>query len=246
MHSRFLGVVALTLFVGCSSGVVHLENLGPDALFDRGMKELAARHWQNATEAFDRLVIQYPSYARVQEARYRLAEAYFGKKEYVTAANEFSRLASDYPAGPWADDARFRVCESYERLSPAVELDQQYTQAAIDHCQSLIAYYPNSEFAPKAKEIASRLTEKLAQKLYLAGDFYFRRRAYDSSLIYFDQVLKTYPTSNAAAQSLLRMVEAYNSIGDVEEAKAAKERLLREFPGSAAAKEAAEISLAKS
>lgn len=246
MRSRFVGVLALTLFAGCASGVVHLENLGPDALFDRGMKALAAKHWQDASEAFDRLVIQYPSYARVQEARFRLAEAYFGKKEYVTAANEFSRLSSDYPAGPWADDSRFRVCESYERLSPAVQLDQQYTQAAIDHCQSLIAYYPNSEFAPKAKAVAGRLTEKLAQKLYLAGDFYFRRRAYDSSLIYFDQVLKSYPASNAAAQSLLRMVEAYNSIGDVDEAKAAKERLLREFPGSAAAKEAAEISLAKS
>lgn len=234
------------LLAGCASGHVHLEKLGPDALFERGMQQMKEHHWQNAIDAFDRLSLQYPSFPRLQEARFHLGEAYYGKKEFVTAADEFAKLASDYPAGPWADDARFEVCKSYDRLSPDPQLDQQYTRAAIDHCQSLVAYYPSSEYAPQAKAVIDSLTAKLAQKLYDAGYFYFRRHAYDSSLIYFQDLLKQYPTAPAASESLLRMVEAYTQIGDLDEAKAARDRLLKEYPGSEAAKAVPEISLAHS
>ncbi len=237
MRLRFWhAAVALVVMAGCG-GELHLEKLEADPLFERGAKELAARHWDDAIAAFDRLTIQYPSFARLQEARFDLGQAYFGKKEYVTSAGEFDRLANDYPLGPWADDSRYMVCRSYEELSPVVQLDQEYTQSAIDHCNSLESYYPNSPFVAKAKEVVQRLTDKLATKGLLAGEYYFlRRHAYDSSLIYFEDVLKSYPTSNAAPQALLRMIQVYDKLGYKEEAQAARERLLKDYPGSSAAK----------
>ncbi len=138
--------------------------------------------------------------------------------------------------GAYADNSRFMVCRSYEMLSPAVQLDQQYTQSAIDHCNSLISYYPNSPFVQQARDVVPRLTDKLAEKQLLAGDYYFRRHAYDSCLIYFDDLLKNYPKTRAAPQALLRMVEAYTKLGYKEDAQAARERLLRDYPSSQAAK----------
>lgn len=235
MRLRFVHVVVALAMAGCG-GELHLEKLDADALFQRGSQAVAAHNWDDAIAAFDRLTLQYPSYARLQEARYDLAQAYFGKKEYVTAAGEFDRLANDYPLGAWADDSRFMVCRSYEALSPNVQLDQQYTQSAIDHCNALVSYYPTSPFVAQAKEIVARLTEKLALKTLLAGEYYFRRHAYDSSLIYFEDVLKQWPSSEAAPQALLHIVEANKALGYAEDANAARERLLKEYPNSAAAK----------
>lgn len=245
MRFRLWLVALVAALVGCG-GEVHLEKMDADALFARGQGALAAKHWDDAIAAFDRLTLQYPSFARVQEARFDLAQAYFGKKEYVTSAGEFDRLATDYPLGVYADNSRFMVCRSYEMLSPAVQLDQQYTQSAIDHCNSLISYYPNSPFVQQARDVVQRLTEKLAEKELLAGDYYFRRHAYDSSLIYFDDLLKTYPKTTAASQALLRMVQAYEALGYKEDAQAARERLLREYPGSQAAKMVASTAQAHS
>ncbi len=225
--------------LGCAGGP-KLESLSPDALFARGLKEYQAHHWQSAIDAFERLALQYPTAPRIQEARFDLAQAYVGKKEYVTAAAEFSRLADDFPAGPYADDARFGVCRAYDRLSPDIALDQEYTRSAIEHCQSLILYYPTSEFADSAKNVIATLTNKLAQKVILGGNFYFKRHAYDSALIYYEDVLKEYPTTPTAPEALLHMVETYQELGYTEDAQAARERLLKEYPDSPSAKQIAE------
>ncbi|HEX6559490.1 MAG TPA: outer membrane protein assembly factor BamD [Longimicrobiales bacterium] len=231
--------MALLAFVlaGCAAKNKLQEQSTPEALFEKALAALHNRHFTDAQELFDRFTLQFPTHGRVQEARYHLAEAYFGKKEYVTAANEFSRLANDYPAGPYADDARFKVCESYDKLSPKPQLDQQYTRAALDHCQSLITYYPSSELAPRAQELLTGLRTKLADKQYLAAEFYFKRGAYDSAVIYYEAALRDYPDTNVAPRALLRLFETYKILNYKDEMEAARQRLLKDYPDSPEAKQ---------
>ena len=244
IRATCLAIMATVLAAGCASRGATVDRLGANELFEQGMSSFEARRWTEAIRAFDRLILESPSHPRIQEARFRLAEAYFNRKEYITAASEFVRLATDYPAGEWADDARFKVCEAYQQLSPKVQLDQEYTRAAIDHCQSLIMYYPESEYVPRAQELVHELTEKLAGKVLSGGEFYEKRRAYDSAILYFEDVIKEFPRTAAAPKALLRLVHIYQQLGYHEEAEAARDRLLREYPGTAEAKEAKAISFA--
>ena len=122
--------------------------------------------------------------------------------------------------------------ESYTRLAPRPELDQEYTRTAIQHCQSLIALYPQSEFNDRARAALTTLDNKLAEKLFLQGDYYFKRNAFDSAIQSLEDVLQAYPTSSAAPRALLRLYQSYVKIGYTEEATQAKERLLRDFPDS--------------
>lgn len=241
------GVVAGLLLVaiaGCASGGPKLGQLDADQLLARGLERVEAHKWQDAIQALEAFVFQYPTHPRYQDARYRLAEAYYGKGEYISAATEFGRLANDFPTGQWADDSRFMVCESYAELSPKPQLDQEYTQQAIDHCQSLLAYFPDSEFAERGRELLAQLTNKLAQKIFLNGDHYFKRNAYDSAEIYFNSVLADYPNTAAAPKALLRLIQGYEKLGYEDEAKSARERLLRDYPASPEAKEIHGVSVA--
>jgi outer membrane protein assembly factor BamD len=225
-------IFAAVTAMACAGRPQNLQQLGADGIFQHGEQKLRDRKWTEAIAAFEQFVIQYPSHPRVQEARFRLAEGYFGKEEYITAGDEFARLASDYPAGPWADDARFKVCESYYELSPKTPLDQQYTRAAIDHCQSLIAYYPQSEYVTRAQALSDELRNKLAQKEYEAGEFYYKRSAYDSAIIYYETTLRDYADTNYAPRALLRLYQTYQTLGYKEEAETAKARLLKDYPAS--------------
>jgi outer membrane protein assembly factor BamD len=239
--SRFVTRAALLsillALVACGKRPDSVQQLSADALYERAQAALQGHDWTDAIELFERFVIQFPTHGRVTEARYRLGEAYFGKKEYITAGTEFSRLANDYPSGPWADDARFKVCESYQRLSPPAVLDQQYTRAAVDHCQSLLTYYPNSEYAPRAREIITELRSKLAEKDYRTGEYYKKLKAYDSAIIYYDSAVRNYADTPVAPRALLRMYETYQILGYKEEADGAKERLLKDYPSSPEAKQ---------
>jgi outer membrane protein assembly factor BamD len=229
----------------CAARGPNLQELTAEQLFDRGMTALNARKWSRATEAFERFVLQFPTNPRAQEARFRWGQAFFGRREYIQAATEFDRLAGDYPAGPWADDARFMVCESYVALSPKAQLDQQYTDAAYAHCSSFEQLYPNSELVPRARELAQQMMNRLAEKEYRTGDFYYRRKAFDSSIAYFEMTVRSYPASAWAPRSLLRLFQAYTSIGYKEEAEAAKARLIKEYPESEAARQLQGNTVAK-
>lgn len=228
---RILAVL-LVFAAACGSATPRYAQYGPDQLLEYGLQRAEDRDWNEAARALEQFVFQHPAHPRYNEARFRLAEVYFSKKEYLTAAAEYARLADDDPQGELADDARFRVCEAYERLAPRPQLDQEYTQTAIDHCQSLLSYYPDSEFAPRAREIITGLENRLAEKMFLNGDFYYRRQAYDSAIMVFVDLLQQHPASSAAPKALLRLYEAYQKVGYAEEARETRERLLREFPNS--------------
>jgi outer membrane protein assembly factor BamD len=242
--AHVLVLAAALIGAGCASGGPPIERLAPQALFERGVADLEARRFTEAARAFERLLMEYPTHPRVADARYHLAETYVGRREYVTAAMEFARFATDYPSSARSADARFQVCEAYRQLSPEVQRDQEYTRAAVEHCRALIAYYPASPHVPAAERIIQEMMDKLADKEFAGGDFYFRRRAFDSAIIYFENVVREFPASPAAPRALLRLVEAYGSIGYDEEAAAARERLVREYPSSAEARQVQEGSFA--
>jgi outer membrane protein assembly factor BamD len=227
--------------VACASGGLRLAGLTADEVLALGLERAENRKWDDAIAALEAFTFQFPTHPRYQEARFRLGKVYYEKEEFITAAAEFARLADDYPSGPWADDARFAVCESYSRLSPKPPLDQEYTGSAIEHCESLFAYYPESEFVERGRAIVADLREKLAMKSYLLGEYYFKRKAYDSAILSLNNVLTSYPASEAAPRALLRLIRTYDELGYADEAKDARERLLRDYPESAEARQIRDV-----
>lgn len=229
-------MLAVLLLAACGPKEPPLDQYDAPGLLERGLELYRAGEWTDAIRYLDRFVLEHPTHPRVQEARFYLADSFYGNEEYITAAGRFARLAEDYPSGEWADDARFKVCESYRELAPEPTLDQAYTQAAIDHCQSVVVYHPDSEHVPAAREIIGVMENRLAQKALLNGEFYLKRRAYDSALIYFETVVADWPSSPAAPEALVRMIEAYTAVGYDDEATDARARLLRDYPTSPAAR----------
>ncbi|MFO7894667.1 MAG: outer membrane protein assembly factor BamD [Longimicrobiales bacterium] len=237
---RLLGpgaLLALALVVGCASKDVPISDYSADQLWEQGVAAYNDEEWDEAVRFFDRYVLTGGSDPRVVQARYYIGRAHFEKGQYVTAASTFSRLAGDLGRTAMADDARFMACRAYEELSPRPQLDQEYTRAAIDHCRALVDHFPDSEFADPAREIVERMRGRLAHKLYTTGDWYVGRHAYDSALIYFEDVVEQYPDTEWAPKSLLKQYEIYGILQYEEEQDEVRDRLLRAYPDSEAAQQ---------
>jgi outer membrane protein assembly factor BamD len=241
---RTIALISLIAVSACSARVPLADRLEAEELFQHAMERIEARRWDAAVEALEAFVFRFPGHTRHQEARFRLAEAFLGSREYLTAGVEFTRFAAQYPNSPWVAEARFGACRAYYELAPPAPLDQQYTEAAIDHCDTMAQYYPDSEYAPRAREIVSELTNRLALKQFNAAEHYFRRRAYDSALMGYNDVLEFYPGTAAAPRALLRMIEVYARLGYEPEQEAARQRLLREYPTSTEARQAQQQAVA--
>ncbi len=211
--------------------------LPADELYRIGLQKFEDRDWKGTIEAMQRFVFADPAAARVDSAQLLTGEAYFNQKQYLTAAAEFQRLAQDRPAGRLADLARYRACESYFELSPRPELDQEFTEQAIIECRSVALLYPGSPYAELALQRVAELTDKLARKYYLNGVYYFRRKAYDSAIVYLEYMVETFQGSTVEPEALLKLYEAYVKLGYSDEADQTRARLLRDYPDSAEARE---------
>src|SRR2546425_6217256 len=78
---------------------------------------------------------------------------------------------------------------------------------------------PGTTAAARAQQHVQQLREWFAEKDYKNGLFYLKRRAFDSAIIYFKDVIATYPGTPRVPDALLRLVDSYRGIGDTDELK---------------------------
>jgi len=226
----------LALVGGCASASLF-EGLGPDDLFETGAREFEEEEWDRSVQAFERLIFTEPTFERLVEARMYLARAYYNKGEFITSVSEFTRIVDRHPGHELASQASLGICQSWVAQSPLVQRDQTVTGQAWSACQNTMIDFRGTTVATEAETLRDQMEDKLAEKIFSNGDFYFRRKMYHSGIIYFSDVLNQYPGNQWAAQALLRLHRSYLALEWDTEAEEAKGRLLREFPDSEAARE---------
>jgi outer membrane protein assembly factor BamD len=229
-------LLAVLFLPGCA--VFRREvPLTPEQAYQRGMAAYAAGNFDRAADLLGRWVQANPAGdPRMPAALLALGRAHLETEEFITAGSEFLRVVTDYPQSPEQTPARFGLCQAYHGMAPRAQLDQQYTHVAITYCQSYSEYYGATPQADTARQWVAGMRERLAEKAYLNGMFYFRRGAYDASVIYFNEAAALYPETKWAPASLLKVVHAYERVGYREEAEEARQQLRTRFPESAEAR----------
>lgn len=235
-----MGVLLLTLLPlvlpACASSGGPYQGMNLEQVYQIGLEHLENEEWGDAIEAFETVVFGAEGLESAAPARYQLGRAFYGDEQYLTAAAEFERFLERYPTHELAPDAALAICRSYVALSPIIPRDQGDTERAYRECQAAALDFAGTEQAQEAADLRDRMWEKMAEKVYHSGDYYFSRDLYDSAILYFEDVVETYPDTDAAPRALARMYEAYQVIGYEEEAQETRERLLRDYPDSEAAR----------
>ena len=196
----------------------------------------AFRHgdFSDALQVYQRLVFEVgPNDSVAPEVHYYLAESYFQTGDRVQAAHEFRQVADQFPTSPFAPVALLRAGDANLRLWRLPELDPTYGETALAIYQELAGRYPDSEAAQRAHLHVLQLREWFADKSFKNGMFYFRRKAWDSALIYFKDVYANYPETPRAADALLRMADTYRAINYNEELREVCTTLRRYHPNHA-------------
>lgn len=214
-------LAAVVVMASCGGKGFHVEKYAgaTTPLFQAGAHELELRHWENAIQAFEKLSTDLPARdTLLPRAHFMLGKARSGNLEHLLAAQAFNKVAENFPEDSLADDAMFESAREYQKLWRSPELDSQYGTTAQASFRTLIAVYPDSPRRKDAEREIVALDEMFATKEYLAGYYYFKRKAYDPAILYFKNVVSTFPTSARTRDAYLRMVESYRVIRYREEA----------------------------
>jgi outer membrane assembly lipoprotein YfiO len=230
-------VAAFTVAAACRPGFQPRNYSSTGALFKASLAEYNKKNFDNAVTGFERLTLDLSARdTLLPMAHWYLANAHEAKKEHLLAASSFARLAESYPDDSLAPIALFRAGESYSALWRKPDLDATYGDLAQIQYRQLASIYPDSPMRKQADNATLQLDEKKAMKDYLVGMHYVRRGGYESSLIYFKDVVRNYPNTRVAHDALMEMVVVYRrpELKYVQEATETCATLRTAYAGEAA------------
>jgi outer membrane protein assembly factor BamD len=228
------GVLAATGACGRRSAKAPAPTLDPSVNLERAMKDFHRGSFRRAQTTLQRLTFEFgPGQPQLAQIRYYLAECSFQLGEFVQAASDFRRVADDFSTSEYAPLALLRAGDSNLRLWRRPELDPSYGETALAIYQELAGRYPESDAAARARPHVRRLENEFAEKSYKTGLFYLRRKAFDSAIIYFKDVIANYPGASRAPDALLRLVDSYHAIGYTQELQETCAHLRRYYPNAA-------------
>jgi outer membrane protein assembly factor BamD len=204
-------LLALVAVVGACSQALNVRSYSTSiSLYEAGLERYNREKWTDAISAFEKLTFDLPTRdSLLPRAHWYLGQARRKNEERVLAAQSFMRLAELFPEDTLADDALYWSAVSYREMWRRPTLDPQYGILAQAQFRTLLGIFPDSPLADSANKELARLDEWFASKDFETGMHYYRRRAFDSAIIYFQDVVKNWPNTDKARQSMLQLVKIY-------------------------------------
>ena len=228
-----------------------------NAMYLRGQIATAEEKWEQAREAFEALVKDYPETSLRLMADFGVAESVFRDGDYKSAGERFDQLSRQTQGRqePWLALVRLRLAQSLchqkkwsEALAVATKIEGEYPdfkeQYEADYVVGrCLASQADLEGARGAylKVIRSpegKKTETAAKAQLMIGESYFHQKNYEAALREYLrlEILYEFPTWQASA--LLQAGKCHELLGEWKQATDLYARLLKVYPESSVAKEA--------
>jgi outer membrane protein assembly factor BamD len=137
-----------------------------------------------------------------------------------------------HPGSPDAAYAQFLIGSSYFDRIPDISRDQEKTEKALSELDEVARRYPNSEYAASAKKKIEIARDQLAGKEVDIGRWYMQKKDYTGAINRFKVVVTRYQTTRHVEEALMRLTEAYMTLGIVGEAQTSAAVLGHNFPDS--------------
>jgi outer membrane protein assembly factor BamD len=211
--------------------------IGPDEpaekLYNEGLYLLnEKREYADAAKKFEEVDRQHPYSELARKALLMDAYANYTGGSYENAINAAKRYVTLHPGSPDAAYAQYLIGSSLYEQIPDVTRDQARSERALRELEEVVRKYPDSEYATAAKRKMEVARDQLAGKEMEIGRYYLKRRDYTGAINRFKVVVTHYQTTRHVEEALMRLTEAYMSIGIVPEAQTAAAILGHNFPNS--------------
>lgn len=231
-------LVAAVAISGCSTfkrkkPTLAYEERPVELLFNVGASYLDRRQWNDAVNYFREVERQHPYSEWSRRAILMTAYAHYEANSYSEAIADADRFISLYPGNSATPYAYYLKAVCYFEQIVDVGRDQAATGQALGALTEVIKRYPKTEYAVDARVKLDMVMDQLAGKEMTIGRYYLRNGNAIAAIGRFKTVVNRYQTTSHAPEALYRLVEAYLTIGLVDEAVRNGAVLGYNYPGDA-------------
>jgi outer membrane protein assembly factor BamD len=231
-----LALIAALAVSGCSmikkkKPTLAYEERPVELLYDTGAAALDKHQWNDAVNYFREVERQHPYSEWARRAILMSAYAHYEANSYAEAISDANRFIALYPGNAATPYAFYLKAVCYFEQIVDVGRDQASTEQARGALAEIVKRYPNTQYAVDAKLKYEMAEDQLAGKEMTIGRWYLRTGNPIAAVGRFRTVVDKYQTTTHAPEALYRLVEAYLTLGLVQEAKEDGAVLGYNYPG---------------
>jgi outer membrane protein assembly factor BamD len=217
---------------GSKDDEVYVEEPA-DKLYNEGLYLLNdKKEYKSAAKKFEEVDRQHPYSDWARKSLIMSAYAYYEGGDYDESINAAKRYVALHPGSPDAAYAQFLIGSSYFDRIPDISRDQDRTEKAVAELEEVVRKFPNTEYATAAKKKMDIARDQLAGKEVNIGRWYMQKKDYTGAINRFKVVVTRYQTTRHVEEALMRLTEAYMTLGIVDEAQTSAAVLGHNFPDS--------------
>ncbi|HEY8003930.1 MAG TPA: outer membrane protein assembly factor BamD [Phenylobacterium sp.] len=231
-----VAAVCALAVAGCSGNKkpktkLAYEERPVELLYSTGADRMDKHLWSQAVEYFQEVERQHPYSEWSRRSILMQAFAHYQANNYSEAIADADRYISLYPGNSAAAYAHYLKAICYFEQIVDVGRDQAATGQALDNLREVTTRYPHTEYALDARLKIDMVNDQLAGKEMTIGRWYLRQNDTLAAIGRFKTVVQRYQTTSHAPEALYRLVEAYLTLGLMNEAKENGAVLGYNYPG---------------
>ena len=204
-----------------------------ELLYATGANRLDRGLWNQAINYFGEVERQHPYSEWSRRAILMQAYAHYQANNYSEAIADAERFIALYPGNPTAAYAHYIKAVCYFEQIVDVGRDQAATGQALNNLREVVQRYPTTEYAQDARLKIDMVNDQLAGKEMTIGRWYLRNGDTLAAIGRFKRVIDRYQTTSHTPEALYRLVEAYTTLGLMDEARRNGAVLGYNYPGDA-------------
>ena len=233
----------MLLFSGCGmfgDKLDNQKNWTVEQFYKNAKSELDSGNYAGAVKLYEALEARYPFGRYAQQAQLDIAYAYYKDNETaqtVTATDRFMKL---HPNHPNLDYALYLKALAYFKPDLGIfgsilnldsaDRDPKALRESFEVFKDLVTRFPDSGYAPDARERMTFLVNALAKHDLSVARYYYNRGGYLAAVNRSQNILQRYPQATVIEDALVISVLSYEKMGLSDLAADSKRVLEKNFP----------------
>lgn len=247
---RFILCLLVILIAnGCSAidPTAAYQNLSAEQIYQGGERSLAKHEYKKAIEQFEALDSLYPFGANTEQAQIDLIYAYRENNDNASAVAAADRFIRTYPTSSRLDYVYYlKGLADYEQdrgwfqrfaTTDLSQRDPGTMKQSFNDFSQLVQKFPNSRYAPDARQRMIHLNNMFASYELHVAEFYFQKEAYVAAANRANYIVQHYNGTPQVQEALVIMIKSYRALGLTEPANQALHVLQLNYPKNEALQE---------
>lgn len=191
-----------------------------------------ASSMDDAVEIFAAIVRSAPYGPYTARAQFDIGRAREKQGAQDLAVAAYEAVLEKFPNDPLAVDAQYQIGYIWLKATRGGSYDPGAPEKARTAFQDFLFRFPKSEKAPQAQENLRLLAQHETGNSLEVAKFYDRQKNYRAAVIYYNEVIRQQPDSQASVVAKQRIEQLRKKVGDakLESAASIAEREAKQHP----------------